>query len=58
MVKKLTELSNNCIEEMKENKRMRMTPDDSINHKKANCCIGGDGFTEANYKVRDHDHRT
>jgi hypothetical protein len=59
MVKKLTELSDKCIEEMKENKRMRMTHDDSICYKNANCCyICGDAFTEANYKVRDHDHRT
>jgi len=59
MVKKLTELSDECIEEMKENKRMRMTSTDRINHEQANSCyLCGEGFTEANYKVRDHDHRT
>jgi hypothetical protein len=59
MIKKLRELSERCIEELRENQEMVLTREDKINFKDAETCYLCEGeFTEKNWKVRDHDHRT
>lgn len=59
MIKELNRTANDIVKEMRENERMRMTDKDELNFKKAKCCfICNKKFTEQNYKVRDHDHRT
>ena len=62
MITELYGLSDKCIEEMRENKRMVMTDNDKINFTKAKtCCLCNETFNESHKKlckVRDHDHAT
>jgi hypothetical protein len=59
MIKKMLELSERCIAEMRTNQEMILTIEEKINFKDAETCYLCDGeFTERNWKVRDHDHRT
>jgi hypothetical protein len=59
MITKLRELSDRCIAEMRTNQGMTFTREDKINFKDAETCYLCEGeFTEKNWKVRDHDHRT
>ena len=61
MIKQLYEIANECIEEMRENKRMIMTLEDGRRHDSDNIChiCNEEIYTcKENYKVRDHDHRT
>lgn len=62
MINKLFEISDSCIEEMRENKRMTLTENDEKDFKYArHCYLCKEPF---NYndkrciKVKDHDHRT
>jgi hypothetical protein len=59
MITKSRELSDRCIAEMRTNREMTLTREDKIDFKEAETgylCNGE--FTETNWKVRDHDHRT
>ena len=48
-----------CIEEMRENKRMKYTKEDNIKFCNAKSChICDQKSTSKSVKVRDHDHRT
>jgi len=62
MITELYGLADQCIEEMRENKRMIMTEEDNRNFKKATtCCLCNEPFNikdKALSKVRDHDHLT
>ena len=61
MINQLYEIANECIEEMRENKRMIMTLEDGHRHVRDNIChICNEEIYKCkeNYKVRDHDHRT
>ncbi|NDB82316.1 MAG: hypothetical protein EB127_06190, partial [Alphaproteobacteria bacterium] len=60
MILTLSDIADNCIEEMKENKRMVMTKGDEISFYKASTCFLCNEAFDANdkklVKVRDHDH--
>jgi len=59
MIAQLKLLGSRCVKEQKENERMIMTDEDEINFKNAERCYICDGsFSKANYKVKDHYHRT
>ena len=59
MIKSLFELSNKCIEEMRENQEMFMTEEDKdVFYNAKKCCVCGECFKADKDKVRDHDHRT
>ena len=62
MIDKLFIISNNCIDEMQENKQMVLTDQDKIDFNNARCCyLCNEPFNESNnqlLKVRDHDHAT
>ena len=57
MIKKLIEIANECIEEMRVNERMIMTTSDKLRHHNDNIChiCNKEIYCD---KVRDHDHRT
>ena len=60
MIKELDKLSKECIENMKINKKMNeLTQREQFYFRSAkHCYICNKEFTEKNYKVRDHCHRT
>ena len=59
MIKKLMEISERCIAEMRVNQKMILSDEDKKDFRDATCCyLCNDEFTETNHKVRDHDHRT
>ena len=62
MITELYGLSDKCIEEMRENKRMVMTDNDKLNFSNAKSCfLCNESFNESDKKlckVRDHDHAT
>jgi hypothetical protein len=58
MIKTSRELSDRCIAEMRTNPEMILTREDKKDFKVAETCYLCNGdFSDANYKVRDHDHR-
>jgi hypothetical protein len=63
MLKELIVVADKCVEELKQNKKMKMTEDDKIQFCQAtHCHICQEEFDENNKgkhsKVRDHDHLT
>jgi hypothetical protein len=62
MVIELTDLSNKCIKEMKENEEPKMTTEDSKKFYSAtHCSICNGCFKDGEMRCRDyddHDHRT
>jgi hypothetical protein len=59
MIKKLRALSERCIAEMRANQEMNLTREDNKDFKHATTCYLCNGeFTDKNWRVRDHDHRT
>ena len=52
-------IDDNCIEEMKKHSQLLMSKRDEPNFRCAEqCYICSVEYTRANYKVRDHCHRT
>ena len=59
MIKKLRIISERCIAEMRTNQEMVLTREDKKEFKDAQTCyLCNEAYTDTNYKVRDHDHRT
>ena len=59
MIIELNTIAEQCIEEVKENKRMKYTKEDNIKFCKSKTChICDKEITSKSEKVRDHDHRT
>jgi hypothetical protein len=59
MIKTSNEIAERCIADMRTNKAMTLSKEDQKDFQNAQTCYLCDGgFTESNYKVRDHDHRT
>jgi hypothetical protein len=59
LITKLQELSERCVDEMRMNQEMIISREDTKQFKDSKTCyICNEGFTDRNYKVRDHDHRT
>ena len=59
MVVELTELSNQCIENMKKNQELKMSKEDNKKFFSAtHCSICNECFKDGDTKCRDHDHRT
>ena len=59
MVVELADLSNTCIEEMKQNEKLQMNREDNKNfYSSTHCSICNECFKEGETKCRDHDHRT
>ena len=61
MLNELIKLSKECIEEMRNNCKMKLTKEDCKNYYSANecyICKSPFGTDKAHEKVRDHDHRT
>ena len=59
MIIELSELSDNCILEMKKNQELKMSKEDNKKFWNATCCsICNSAFKEKETRCRDHDHRT
>jgi hypothetical protein len=59
LIRKLQELTERCVAEMRMNQEMIISREDTKQFKAATTCyICNGGYTAKNYKVRDHDHRT
>ena len=59
MIEKLMEIGERCTDEMRQNQNMTLSKEDTMDVHNASCCyLCDEQFTESNFKVRDHDHRT
>ena len=59
MIKKMMEMSERCLAEMRTNQAMILSKEDKQDfHNASTCYLCNGAFTQSNYKVRDHDHRT
>jgi len=59
MIEQLRLLASRCVKEQQKNQEMEMTNEDWKMHKSAHqCYLCEEPFTDKNYKVRDHCHRT
>ena len=59
MILRLKEMAKYCIAEMRKNMEMYLSREEEATHREATeCVLCNEDFTESNWKVRDHDHRT